>query len=407
MVAMSRTVWDLRGLEHAVAAYFVEHLADCWAEDVPGLRPWLRKRWRLDVPLSLFLPLAEEFGGSLPGVLCDLVRHLFRVTAGLDSLVLGEAQIQGQVRDAYTAAADVETAQGPAVGPRLHRCFQHALFVGGRVRSETDLGWGSASVATAALELARKIFASLRGRRALVLGAGEMSELVLACFRAEGVQSTIVANRTYERAAALAARWGAEAAPLDRLPEILRGVDLVLCSTAAPHPVLTAERFRRAFPNGPDHPLCLLDLAVPRDVDPAIGQLRNVFLYDLDDLQRIVDAALDRRRDAVPRAEAIVAEEVEAFWSWYSALEAVPTIRALRDWAEELRRAEVEAVLRRLPHADETTRAALERLSRSLVQKLLHRPTVRLREAASDGHARVAVDTVRFLFELDHRSRVA
>lgn len=369
---------------------------------------------RPDRPLTEWLGALASAGGAEDAAAHfyvlrerDAVRHLFRVASGLDSLVLGEAQIQGQVRDAYAAAADVETPAGPAVGPRLHRCFQHALFVGGRVRNETEVGWGAASIATAALELARKIFGSLRGRRALVLGAGEMSELVLACFRAEGVDSTVVASRTYERAAALARRWGGDAATLAALPELLRGVDLVLCSTAAPHPVLTEERFREAFPEEPDHPLCILDLAVPRDVAPAIGRFRNVFLYDLDDLQRIVEAALDRRRDAVPQAEAIIAEEVEAFWSWYTALDAVPTIRALRDWAEELRRAEVETVLRRLPHADETVRAALEQLSRSLVQKLLHRPTVRLREAASTGQAQTTVDTVRFLFELDSQSRVA
>jgi len=331
----------------------------------------------------------------------DAAQHLFRVAAGLDSMIVGEPQIQGQVREAYAAARDVAAGRGPVVGPALNRMFQTALGVGGRVRSETGLGIGAASVPSAAVELAKKIFGSLKGRRALVLGAGEMSEVTLECLRGEGVRTAVVANRTWERARELAEKWGGEAIQWEAFGGALAEVDIVICSTAAPVPVLTLDRFRQALPKGPRRPLCIIDIAIPRDVEATVGAQHNVFLYNVDDLQQIVDAALDRRRAELPAAEGIVAEGVEEFWGWYASLAVVPTIRALRDHGERVRQEEVERALGRLRHLSDDDRAAVDAMTRSLLNKLLHAPTARLREAAGNGRGTGVLDTVRYLFELD------
>jgi glutamyl-tRNA reductase len=333
------------------------------------------------------------------------VEHLLRVTAGLDSMVVGEPQIQGQVRDAYQAARESFAGGRPATGAVLNRLFQHALGVGGRVRSETQLGQGAASVSSAAVELAKKIFGSLQGRRALVLGAGEMSEITLECLRSEGVRSSVVASRTYEHAQELAARWGGRAVGWESLEHELPGVDIIVASTSAPHHILTRELFRRALPGGPARPLCILDIATPRDVEPSIGDESNVFLYNIDDLQQVVEANLGRRQAELPKAESIVSAGVGEFWGWYEALAVVPTIRDLRDRGEAVRRAEVEKALGRLSHLSPEDRDAVELMTRSILNKLLHAPTVRLREAAGNGRGLAILDSVRYLFELDDHPR--
>ena len=327
--------------------------------------------------------------------------HLFRVASGLDSMILGEPQIQGQVKEAYAAAREVASEDGPVVGQALHRLFQTAFSIGGRVRSETGLGIGAASVSSAAVELAKKIFGSLRWRRALVLGAGEMSETTLECLRGEGVRTAIVANRTYARAQELAERWGGEAIHWEDFAHALPEVDIVICSTAAPHPVLTVERLRGALPHGPRRQLCIIDIAIPRDVEPAVGDQPNVFLYNIDDLQQIVHDNLGRRHAELPAAEQIVVRGVEDYWAWYSSLAVVPTIRALRDRGEAVRRAEVERALRQLSHLSPEDQLAIDALTRTLVNKVLHAPTARLREAAGNGRGTGVLDTVRYLFELD------
>lgn len=353
--------------------------------------------------------LAGMPGQSSGGVLYShrerrAAEHLFRVTAGLESMVLGEPQIQGQVRDAYAAARETLAPTGPVVGPALNRLFQGALGIGGRVRSETDVGCGAASVASAAVELAKKIFGSLRGRRALVLGAGDTAEATLGCLRSEGVRSAVVANRTWERAEALAGRHGAQAIRWEDFGEALASADLVLCSTAAPHLVLTRERFRAALPSGTPRPLCIIDLAIPRDVEASLGDEPNVFLYNVDDLRQIVDANLERRRAGLAAAETIIADGVEEFWGWYSTLAVVPTIRELRERTERFRQSEVERALKRLAHLAPEDQQAIDALTRALTNKLLHAPTVRLRHAAGNGRGTTVVDTARYLFELDSES---
>ena len=327
--------------------------------------------------------------------------HLFRVSSGLDSMILGEPQIQGQVKEAYAVAREVAGEDGPVVGQALHRLFQTAFSIGGRVRSETGLGIGAASVSSAAVDLSKKIFGSLRGRRALVLGAGEMSETTMECLRAEGVRTAIVANRTWERARELAERLGGEAIHWEDFAGALPEVDIVICSTSAPHPVLTMDRLHASLPHGPRKPLCIIDIAIPRDVEPAVGDQPNVFLYNIDDLQGIVDANLGRRRAELPAAEQIVLRGVDDYWTWYSGLAVVPTIRALRDRGEAVRQAELERALRQLSHLSPEDQLAIDALTRSLVNKVLHAPTVRLRQATGNGRGTGVLDTVRYLFELD------
>ncbi len=330
------------------------------------------------------------------------VRHLFEVSAGLDSMVTGEAEIQGQVRDAYQRAATL-TVSPPLAGPVLNRLFQMALSVGARVRNETSIGEGTASVASVSVELARKIFGSLRGKKVLILGAGETGELILAALAREGVEGVVVANRTYERALALARRHRGHAVRLEGIQEVLPSVDIVLCSTASPHPVLTRPIVRESFRQPRRHPLLIIDIAVPRDVDPAVGDEPEVFLYNVDDLRRIVDEHLVRRRAALPEAQEIIRGGSEEFRTWYASLEAVPVITEIRRRAEVARVAELERLMRGMGHLGEEERRRIEEFARRLQNKLLHQPISHLRGGVVQGGGAELVDAARFLFGLDEQ----
>jgi len=324
----------------------------------------------------------------------DAVRHLYRVSAGLDSMILGESQIQGQVRDAWEASR----AQA---GPVLHRLFQTALHVGSRVRTETRLGMGTASVASAGAQVAGKIFGDLAGRHALILGAGDMAELAATCLSDQGVQITLVANRTQERARAIAERLGGRAVSLEESCAHFATTDIALCSTAAPHAVVTWERVGPVIAQRRGRPLCILDLAMPRDVDPAIAQIENVFLYDVDDLQTVAAQATARRRDEIPAAERIVEEETDLFWAWYGGLGVVPTIKELRSRMDQLRAAELERALRQLGGLSPEDRARVEQFSQSLMNKFLHQPTLTLKAAAEQGRGYGLLDALRRLFGME------
>jgi len=332
----------------------------------------------------------------------EAVRHLFRVTGGADSMVLGEAEIQGQVREAWEVAAAVE-AEPPLVGPTLHRLFQRALAAGGRIRAETRLGEGSASVASVAVDLARKVFGELTRRKVLVLGAGSTAELLVEALGREGVEGVVVANRTYERGRALADRLSGRAVQFDELSGVLREVDIVVASTAAPHPLITRHGIRTAFAGEARGPLLVIDIAIPRDVEPGVGEEPNVFLYNVDDLRQIVDENLERRRRDLPRVEEIVDEEAAAFRSWVASREVVPVIRSLRKRGHRVRREELERALGSLDHLSEEDRERVEDFSRRLVNKLLHDPTVRLKEGAANGRGPDLIRTVRFLYDLEPR----
>jgi glutamyl-tRNA reductase len=327
----------------------------------------------------------------------EATAHLFEVAAGLDSMILGEAQIQGQVKDAW------EQCRAES-GPILNRMFQSALLAASRAREETGIGRGAASVSSAAVQLAKKIFGGLGGRRAMILGAGDVAELALECLLAEGVRVAIVANRTHERAQALAERHGATAMHYDQCWESLRDVDVLICSTASPHPVVTVDRVRSAADARGDRPLCILDIALPRDVDSAVGDLDNVFLYDLDDLRAAAAANLERREENVPAAREVIAAEVQKYWDWVAGLTAVPVVREFREEMDRLRSTELAAALRRLGSLTAEQSAAIEHFSKSLMNKFLHEPSVRLKSAAANGRGLGVVDAARYLFALDDKA---
>ena len=324
----------------------------------------------------------------------DAVAHLFRVASGMDSMILGEAQILGQVQRAW------EIGRGTS-GIVLNRLFQTAQLVGARVRSETALARGAASVSSAAVLLARQIFGSLQGRRAMVLGAGEMAELALECLVGEGVRAAIVANRTHERALALAERHGASAMHYEECWSQLAQVDLLICSTSAPHAIVSSAHVAPAIAARGGRPLCILDIALPRDVESNVSALDNVYLYDLDDLQSVVAANLERRRQELPSAEQVVTAETQRFWDWVAGLTVVPVLTEVRGQYDRLRERELAQALRRMPDLTDAQREALEHFSRTLMNKFLHEPTVRLRAAASNGRGLGVVDAARYLFALE------
>lgn len=324
----------------------------------------------------------------------EAVTHLFRVVSGLDSMILGEAQIHGQVRDAWESCRSHS-------GGALNRLFQTALMTGSRVREETGIGRGAASVSSSAVQLSKKIFGSLNGRRAMVLGAGDVAAIALDCLRREGVKVEIVANRTHERAQALAREHGATALHYDECWERLHAVDVLICSTASTHPVVGVQHVAAAMAARGDRPLCILDIALPRDVESEVGELENVFLYDLDDLRAAATANLDRRREDVPAAEQIIAAEVEKYWEWLAGLAAVPVVADFRSRMERVRAEELAIALRRIGGLSPDQAEGVESFSRALMNKFLHQPSVRLRAAAANGRGLGVVDAARYLFALE------
>jgi len=325
------------------------------------------------------------------------VDHLFRVTAGLESMVLGETEILGQVRTAYAASASAG-----ASGPILDRLFHAAIHVGRRARSETAIGRYSVSVSSTAVGLARKILGDLRGSTVLVVSAGEAGKLTARNLKETGVARLLVTSRTQERAAELASDLGGQALPFDQLDRALAESDIVISSTGAPtflidQPLLEAAVRRR---NG--RPLLLIDIAVPRDVDPSVRQFENVHLYDIDDLQAVAGANMREREKEVGKVEALVEEEVSRFVEWYRALEVIPTIAALRQHAERVRRLELDKTLARLPDLSPDEKARVEAMTRAIVKKMLHQPITRLKSEGSDGELYVAA--LRDLFDLGKHS---
>lgn len=326
----------------------------------------------------------------------EVASHLFGVAAGLESMILGESQIHGQVKDAWEECR-------PESGPILNRMFQSALLAAARAREETGIGRGAASVSSAAVQLAKKIFGSLKGRRAMILGAGDVAEIALECLQNEGVKVAIVANRTFERAQSLAERHAATAMHYEECWKSLSEVDVLLCSTASPVPVVTVARVRDSVDARGDRPLCILDIALPRDVEAAVGDLDNVFLYDLDDLRAAAAANLERREEDIPAAQRIIAEEVQIYWDWFAGLAAVPVVREFREEMEKVRSAELAAALKRMGPLSAEQRGALEHFSRALMNKFLHEPSVRLKAAAANGRGLGVVDAARYLFALGEK----
>ena len=325
----------------------------------------------------------------------DAVRHCFRVAASLDSMIVGEPQILGQVKDAFELARRAGTA-----GPVLHRLLSQAFAVAKRVRNETAVGKHAVSIPSAAVELARKIFGRLEGRTALLIGAGDMGELAARHLVDQGISSLRVANRTWARAAELSRLLSGTPIPFGRWPEALAHVDIVITSARSSLPLVTVDGIRGALSRRRARPIFFIDIAVPRNVEPGVAQLENVFCYDVDDLQRIVASNLEERQREAARAELLIMGEVDRFLISLRDLDVVPAIVALRRQVEAMSRTELAHALRRLPHASGETREALEALVATIVNKILHTPTVRLREAAGAGGGQEWSEAVSQLFAL-------
>jgi glutamyl-tRNA reductase len=322
------------------------------------------------------------------------VRHAFRVAASLDSMVIGEPQILGQVKEAYEIA-EAAKSLGPSLGALRNRCLSAAK----RARSETRIGENAVSVSSVAVELARKIFGTLKDRAVLLVGTGKMSELTARHLVTSGARATVLGGRTFQKAEELAAALGGQAAPFEALQAELARADVVISSTGAPHTVIRREDVAAAVRTR-RRPLFLIDIAVPRDVEPDVRELANVFLYDLDDMKAVAEANLRERRKEAAAAEAIVEGEVRAFLDWQKSLDVVPLLADLRQRAEAIRRGELERARQRLGPLNPDQEAALEAATSAIVNKLLHSPTAHLKEVAKNGSASEVVELVRRLFRL-------
>lgn len=340
------------------------------------------------------IPPTELFGHLYAMRGLEAVAHLFEVAAGLDSMIVGEAEIQGQVKRAYELAL----VEG-VTGPLTNRLFRDALGAGKRVRTETAVGRTRVSVASVAVELAREVLGDLSERCVLVIGAGENGELTARALHQAGVATTFVANRHYDRAIGLAQRFGGEAVRFDDLPHELARADIVVSATGSPHQLVGREELELVTAERAGRPLLLIDIAVPRDVDPGVRDLPGIALYDMDDLQREVARNLSGREAEAGRARVVVDREVARFADWLASLEVVPTIAALRDRGEAI----VEQVLAENAGRWESLSAAdrdrVEVLARAVLRRLLHEPTMRLKRA--DGGGYVQVQAVRELFGLE------
>jgi glutamyl-tRNA reductase len=325
---------------------------------------------------------------------CDAARQLFRVTAGLEAMIIGENEIQGQVRRAHAAAMEAG-----ATGPLSNRLFAAALTTGKRVRSETEIGASRVSVPSVAVNLALSVLGGLERRHVVILGAGETSEGTARALAEQGAGTIFVANRHADRALSLAQRFGGTVVGLDKLPDQLLHADIILSSTSSPHPIVGREELELVMAEREGRPLLFIDIAVPRDIDPACGELEGVTLYNIDDLQALADRNLSSRAEQAPHALEIVEAEIQRFARWLGQLDALPTVGALREHGDAI----VEQVLkensRRWESASAGDVARVEAIARAVMARLLHEPTIRLRSLESDrGHASLQI--VRELFGL-------
>jgi glutamyl-tRNA reductase len=341
------------------------------------------------LPRDIFLPHLFFFDDA------EAARHLFRVAAGLDSLVVGEPQILGQVKDAFQAAA-----QRQCTGPLLGKAFEWAFGVGKRVRTETTLGEGAVSVSYAAVALARKIFGRLGGRRVLVIGAGEISTLTAQHLRSQGVEEIAITSRTAAHAEALAATVEGHAVPWGEMMPALSRADIVVTATGSQRPILTRAHIEMVTGRRRPDPLFIIDIAVPRDVEPDVAEIEQVFLYNVDDLQGIVEENLSKRGAEIARAEAIVSEELARFTAWQRSRAAIPTVVALRQRFDAIRRAELQRLEGKLSALPPEARARVDEVTRLIVEKLLIEPTEQLK-ALPDEETQVAyTEAVNRLFRL-------
>jgi glutamyl-tRNA reductase len=330
----------------------------------------------------------------------DAVRHVFRVASSLDSMVVGEAQILGQVKEAYATARAVGAVRG-----QLDQLFTRAFAVAKRVRTETAVGSSSVSIASVAVELAKKIFGALQGKNVFIVGAGKMSELAARHLMAHGCASIFVSNRTYDRAVGLAEKFGGQAIKFDDLYESCDRADIVITSTGAPHAIFRREHGEQFLARRKNRPMFFIDIAVPRDVAPEMAGLDGIFVYDIDDLQQAVSSHVADRRAEAERAEAIIASEVEKFEARVHTLDVVPTIVSLQDHLETIRQAELDRVRGRMGHLTHEQEMAVEALTRGIINKVMHTPITTLKSAAKDSEATTVIDVVKRLFNLQAKPK--
>lgn len=329
----------------------------------------------------------------------DAVEHLFKVSSSLDSMVIGEPQILGQVKDAYQNARKVK-----ATGKVLNQLFEKAFFVAKRVRSETSIAENAVSISYAAVELAERIFGNLEGRSVLLIGAGEMIQLAGKHLANQGVKTILVSNHNHERAVKLARELGGSAVEFERFVEQLAETDIVISSTSAPHYVIRRESVEKAMHLRQGRPIFLIDIAVPRDIEPSINELENVFLYDIDDLSNVVETNRAEREKEAERAMEMIKAEVGRFTTWLEQLEMEPTIVAIRKKAEEIKERELNKTFSRTS-LDERQKEAVSIMASSIINKILHDPTLHLKKhagPAQDPHKRKSItEAVRNLFNLE------
>jgi glutamyl-tRNA reductase len=329
---------------------------------------------------------------------CDnqAVEHLFRVSSSLDSMVLGEAQILGQVKDAYSTARSFSST-----GMVLNQLFEKAFNVAKKVREETGISERGVSISSAAVELAKKIFEDLENHSVMLVGTGEMAELAAKHLISYGVKTVYVASRTYERAAALAQTLNGCALDFEAFKEEMHKADIIITSTAAPTFIIQKEMMEKAIQKRKNKPIFLIDIAVPRDIAPEVNELENVYLYDIDDLQNVVNANMEERQKEAENAMDIIKHEVTKFNNWFSTLDAVPTIVEMRNRAEDMRKVEVEKNLKNMDHLSSSDKESIHLLTQSIVNKILHKPTINLKKKTQSQDGHIYLKAIRHLFHLD------
>jgi glutamyl-tRNA reductase len=325
----------------------------------------------------------------------DAIRHVFRVTSSLDSMMVGEPQILGQVKEAYRVAADAGT-----IGMHLSALMNRAFAVAKKIRSETGISQSAVSISYAAVELAKKIFGTLNGKTVMIIGASKMGELAAKHLKRAGVSSVLVTNRTFERAVDLAKVFEGAAVPFEHFTDHIDRADIVISSTGAPHFIINRPMGEQIIHRRKNKPVFFIDIAVPRDIDPTVNEIDNAFLYDIDDLQQVVDANLSDRKKEAHRAEEIIDYEVQAFCTRMQSREVVPTIVQLRESLDRMRRDEIERNRKLLKDLTPEQQAAVDQITASLVNKILHQPISELKQAAHSPQGPEIVEIIRKIFNV-------
>ena len=326
----------------------------------------------------------------------NAVRHVFRVASSLDSMIVGEPQILGQIKDAFDFSLQKKTT-----GILLNKLMKKTISVAKRIRTETKIAENAVSISFAAVELAKKIFTDLSTKSFMLLGAGDMAELAARHLMSSGVKDVLVANRTYESGEKLAKEFNGRAVRFDDFIHEIVNTDIVICSTGASKYVLMKEQMQKVMKERRHKPVFIIDISVPRNIDPSINDIDNVYLYDVDDLHGIVDTNKLERQKEAEKAEGIIAEEIEIFQKWLASLDSVPTVVALRDRADAVKKEEVEKLLNKLPSLGEKEREAVEYMANAIINKLMHPPTAALKEDSEDKDILIA--TIRKLYGLNER----